>query len=118
MGDAVTGINRADTASGKLNGVILRQRSVLCNFSGYGAGGQPSVCPRAVSARLTTDCHAALLRAAYPPPRESCVRGADRATVDKPCELFKLKFHPTESEFVLMRRGFAADLGFRVLSTV
>jgi hypothetical protein len=36
MGDAVTGINRADTASGKLNGMILRQSAMLCNSSGYG----------------------------------------------------------------------------------
>ena len=83
MGDAVTGINRADTASGKLNGMILRQCSMLCNFSGYGAGGQPSACPRALSSPLTTDGHASLWRAAYPPPRESCVRGSDRASVDK-----------------------------------
>ncbi len=84
MGDAVTGINRADTASGKLNGTMLRQSSMLCNINGGRAGGQCSRCPMALSAWLTTGPLNALLRAAYPPPRESCVRGADRAAVDKP----------------------------------
>ena len=59
MGDAVTGINRADSASRKLNGLILRQDHVVCNSSGcrgiFLMPGWQSDCARAVStsARLT-----------------------------------------------------------------
>jgi hypothetical protein len=33
MGDAVTGINRADSASEKSNGPMLRQHHAVCNSS-------------------------------------------------------------------------------------
>ena len=57
MGDAVTGINRAETANG--TGMILRQASMLCNFSWGGEGaGKAAACLRAVSAVLTKRCHA------------------------------------------------------------
>lgn len=36
MGDAVTGINRADSASEKSNGPMLRQHHAVCNSSGCG----------------------------------------------------------------------------------
>jgi len=33
MGDAVTGIDRADSASEKSNGLMLRQHHAVCNSS-------------------------------------------------------------------------------------
>ena len=41
MGDAVTGINRADSASRELNGPMLRQLQVVCNSSSNRRGGLP-----------------------------------------------------------------------------
>ena len=84
-GDAVTGINRADSASEKSNGPMLRQHHVDCNYSRcHGRLLSPHwqvVCLRSVS---TADSGAAVAsQTAYPPPHESCVRGADRAAVDK-----------------------------------
>ena len=83
MGDAVTGISRADSASGEIQRDYAAPIIDALQPQGGEAGYQPSACPRALSALLTTGRHASHLRAAYPPPRESCVRGADRATVDK-----------------------------------
>ncbi len=84
-GDAVTGINRADSASEKSNGPMLRQHHEDCNSSRcHGRLLSPHwqvVCLRSVS---TADSGAAVAsQTAYPPPRESCVGGADRAAVDK-----------------------------------
>jgi hypothetical protein len=85
MGDAVTGINRADSASEKSNGPMLRQHHACCNSSHccdrFRLPNGQVVSP-SLSARLTA-CTAVAGQTAYPPPRESCVRGADRAAVDK-----------------------------------
>ncbi len=59
-------------------GGMLRQAAARCNRSGddrhrQRADGRCQQCGRPLR----------LPQAAYPPPRESCVRGADRAAVDK-----------------------------------
>ena len=85
-GDAVTGINRAYSANGDSTGAILRQSGSVCKC----IGEKGIACSRAtrlaslltVSPADKTDSESPL-PAAYPPPRESCLRGADRATVDK-----------------------------------
>ena len=86
MGDAVTGINRADSASGELNWVdaaptscVLQQQWVSRYFRDGGlAEGLRRGCQHC-GQRATQSSR----QATYPPPRESCVRGADRAAVDK-----------------------------------
>jgi len=83
MGDAVTGISRADSASGE----IERDYAAPIFDALQPQWGRQVTGPQrdltVVSAPLTTSHHASHLRAAYPPSRESCMRGADRATVDK-----------------------------------
>ena len=68
---------------------MLRHALAICNGSGGAAGaGSPlgwSQNTIACGVR-TADSWVphVWMQAAYPPPRESCVRGADRAAVDKP----------------------------------
>ena len=88
MGDAVTGINRADWASWELNSLTLRQYREACNSShSCGHFRLPDWQALRLRAASTADsacrCGRWPSQTAYPPPRESCVRGADRAAVDK-----------------------------------
>ena len=68
---------------------MLRHALAICNGSGGAAGaGSPFGWSQNTIAGgvRTADSwvpHVSV-QAAYPPPRESCVRGADRAAVDKP----------------------------------
>jgi hypothetical protein len=59
-------------------GGMLRQAHPRCNRSDYGQHRRRADGCRQQCGRLLP-----LLQAAYPAPRESCVRGADRAAVDK-----------------------------------
>ncbi len=66
---------------------MLRQALAFCNGSGEAGAGSPFDWQQNTIAGgvRTADSwvpHVSV-QAAYPPPRESCVRGADRAAVDK-----------------------------------
>lgn len=66
---------------------MLRHALGVCNGSGDARAGSPfswlqSTIAGSVSTADSWVPHV-LVQAAYPPPRESCVRGADRAAVDK-----------------------------------
>ncbi len=67
---------------------MLRHALAVCNGSGEAGAGSPFGWSQSTIAGgvRTADSwvpHVSV-QAAYPPPRESCVRGADRAAVDKP----------------------------------
>ena len=87
-GDAVSGIKRADSASGKLTVSMVRQLFGACNGSRIAGSRIPKggLQKRHACGVSTADRRVPheSVRGAYPPPRESCVRGADRAAVDKP----------------------------------
>jgi len=90
MGDAIPGINRADSASVELTRSILRQDHVACNCSSASTFFDCRHECRTLHVVSTADSrnHDFFRPAPYPPPRESCVRGADRAAVDKRFRLF------------------------------
>ena len=81
-GDAVSGINRADSASVSGNDPAPTSSGPQPQWSTAAGTRRPGIrqrrqhCGRPDSPRF--------VQATYPPPRESCVRGADRAAVDKP----------------------------------
>ena len=86
MGDAETGISRADSVSGKLNWADaaptycgLQQQWV----SRYFRAGGLAMGSRRGCQHFGQHFPQTLSQAAYPLSRESCVRGADRAGVDK-----------------------------------
>ena len=85
MGDAVTGINRADSASEKSHRTMLRQHYADCTIGQccdrLGLPIGQVVCLKSVSPADRLEAVAG--QTAYPPPRESCVRCADRAAVGK-----------------------------------
>ena len=72
-----------------MTGMMVRLRFAVRNASGElvavaHAAGRRALSP-GVLARVTAgycSMHASV-QPAYPPPRDSCVRGADRAAVDK-----------------------------------
>ena len=86
MGDAVTGISRADSANGE-----IELGRCCANFMWFATAVVARYCRAAeLTEGLRRGCQHCgqratqpLRQAAYPPPRESCVRGADRAAVDK-----------------------------------
>ena len=85
MGDAVTGINRADSAIGECSRCCANfwwfatSAAIVAAASHYRIGTATASRLSAVLTAFTAFAG----QAAYPPPRESCVRGADRAAVDK-----------------------------------
>ena len=84
-GDAVSGINRADSASVGGSDAAPCACRLQRQWRGWGRipfGWLQNAIAGSVSTADRQVPHESL-GAAYPPPRESCVRGADRAAVDK-----------------------------------
>ena len=81
-GDGITAINRADSASVIGSDAAPTSSGPQPQWSTAAGTRRPGIrqrrqhCGRPDSPRF--------VQATYPPPRESCVRGADRAAVDKP----------------------------------
>ena len=86
-GDAVSGINRADSASVSGNDAAPTSSGPQPQCSTAAGTRRPGSCqPRQHCGRPDSP---RFVQAAYPPPRESCVRGADRAAVDKAEDMTK-----------------------------